>query len=227
MPANGRTPADQPETTEMQRLVEALALAERDRQLLGYEIHDGVVQELSAAAMYLEGAGREAQFASAEAQEKFVSGLRLLREAIASTRQLIRGTVSVELDERGLASALERLAERFRADHGMPIDFSASEGAPALSASVQHLLLRIAQEALYNVWKHAHAKHVQLKLAATDKHVELSINDDGVGFDFQHIPAGHFGIAGIRARARILGADLHIDSRPGHGTRITVRLPKP
>ena len=225
MPANGCTPSHHPEPTEVERLAEALALAERDRQLLGYEIHDGVVQELSAAAMYLEGAGREARFDSVEAQEIFASGLRLLREAIASTRQLIRGTVSVELDERGLASALVRLSEKFRADHGMPIDFSASESVARLSASAQHLLLRIAQEALYNIWKHAHAKHVQLKLAATEKHVELSIIDDGVGFDLQHIPAGHFGVAGIRARARILGADLHIDSRPGHGTRITVRLP--
>src|SRR5438105_9172247 len=91
---------------ERRRLAEALALAERDRQLLGYEIHDGVVQDLTAAAMHLESAGAQAQFASVEAGENYAGGLRLLRESIAEARRLIRGLVSVELDGRGLCSAL-------------------------------------------------------------------------------------------------------------------------
>src|SRR5262245_41540375 len=91
---------------ECHRLAEALALAERDRQLLGYEIHDGVVQDLTAAAMQLEGAGRQASFASPDGQESYAGGLRLLHESMAEARRLIRGLATVELDERGLVSAL-------------------------------------------------------------------------------------------------------------------------
>jgi signal transduction histidine kinase len=225
MPANDRTPRDESQQAELQRLTEALALAERDRQLLGYEIHDGVVQDLTAAAMYLEGAGREAQFASAETQENFAVGQRLLRETIVEARRLIRRLVTVELDQRGLVSALERLAEKFRTEHTLPVDFSSSAGELNLTASAQHLLLRIAQEALYNIWKHAQAQRVQMRLLADDKQLELSIADDGVGFDPAQVPPGHFGLDGMRARARVLGADFQIDSRAGQGTRIIVTMP--
>ena len=225
MPARDRIPPVEPQSAELQRLTAALALAERDRQLLGYEIHDGVVQDLTAAAMYLEGAGREAQFSSAETQEKFASGLRLLRDAIAEVRRLIRGTQAIELDERGLESALQQLARKFRADHALPVDFSARADGLTLAASTQHLLLRIAQEALHNVWKHARAKSVHVELIASDNQLELRISDDGLGFDPALVPAGRVGLEGMRARARILKANLQIDSRPGQGSRVAVTMP--
>jgi len=223
MPASDRTSYESLQA-ELQRLTEALALAERDRQLLGYEIHDGVVQDLTAAAMYLEGAGREAKFDSIETQENFAVGQRLLRETIVEARRLIRGLVTVELDQRGLVSALERLADKFRTEHALPVDFSSSAEGLNLPASAQHLLLRIGQEALYNIWKHAQAQCVQMRLLAAEKQLELSITDDGIGFDPAHASPGHFGLEGMRARARVLEADLRIDSRAGEGTRITVRL---
>src|SRR5882724_2716058 len=101
---------------ECRRLTDALALAERDRQLLGYEIHDGVVQDLTAAAMLLEGAGRQATFASPEGCDSFAGGVRLLHESIAKARWLVRGAAAVELDENGFASAFARLVDKFRAD---------------------------------------------------------------------------------------------------------------
>src|SRR5262245_60556036 len=113
---------------ELQRLREALALAERDRQLVGYEIHDGIVQDLTAATMLLEGAGRQAQFSSAEQQESHLGGLRLLRESIAEARRLIRGLATVELDEHGLATALRRLVDKFRIDQGLPASFACETG---------------------------------------------------------------------------------------------------
>jgi signal transduction histidine kinase len=223
MPASDFTPSS--ESAEIERLTEALALADRDRQFLGYEIHDGVVQDLTAAAMYLEGAGREAQFASPEIQEKFAGGLRLLRGGIAELRRLIRGAATVELNSGGLPAALERIAEKFRADHALPVTVSWQDEALDLPASTQHLLLRIAQEALYNAWKHSRAKSVQIDLASSGNQLELRISDDGLGFDPALVPAGHVGLESIRERARILGANLQIDSSPGHGARITVQLP--
>ena len=100
--------------SECHRLIQALELAERERQLLGYEIHDDVVQDLTAAAMQLEGAGRQTTFASPDGMESYAGGLRLLQEGIAKARRLIHGSAGVEIDERGLAPALSRLVERFR-----------------------------------------------------------------------------------------------------------------
>jgi signal transduction histidine kinase len=228
LPANPDPAADRAAVeAECRRLAEALALAERDRQLLGYEIHDGLVQDLTAAALLLEGAGRHATYVSAEAEESFAGGLRLLREAIAEARRLIRGLATVELDDRGLVSALQRLVEKFRVDHGLPAVFASTLDELTLPPSMQHLLLRIAQEALYNVWKHAQATAVEVRLEALGPDLELTIRDNGAGFDPAHTPPGHFGLQGMRERARVLGAELTVDAQPGRGTRIAVRLPVP
>ena len=128
--------------SECHRLIQALELAERERQLLGYEIHDDVVQDLTAAAMQLEGAGRQTTFASPDGMESYAGGLRLLQEGIAKARRLIHGSAGVEIDERGLAPALSRLVERFRSEQGLPVAITCEAPDVALPASVQHLLLR-------------------------------------------------------------------------------------
>jgi signal transduction histidine kinase len=213
--------------TECRRLSEALALAERDRQLLGYEIHDGVVQDLTAAVMVLEGAGRQATFASPEGQDAFSGGLRLLHESLAEARRLIEGTITIDVDGQGIVAAFERLVRKFRAEHALPVTFVANLDAPILPHSVQHLLLRIAQEALYNAWKHARATEVEVQLAQTDEKLELVVADHGVGFDPASIAPGHYGLGGIRARTAVLGGELLLDTAPMHGTRIVVRLDSP
>ncbi len=212
---------------EQRRLTEALALAERDRQLLGYEIHDDVVQDLTAAAMQLEGAGQQATFASPEGKESYTGGLRLLQEGIGKARRLIHGSVGVEIDSRGLVPALSRLVERFCSEQGLPVSALLEVFDVALPASVQHLLLRIAQEALFNVWKHGRASEVEVRLTNEDNKLVLIVADNGVGFDPAAVPPAHFGLEGIRTRARLLGAELVFDTAPSHGTKVVVRLPLP
>jgi len=213
--------------TERRRLAEALSLAERDRQLLGFEFHDAVVQDLTAAAMLLEGAGRQATFASPEVESSYAGGLRLLQQGIAEARLLIRGSSSLELDAGGLLPALARLVEKFRADMGLPVRLVLDAGPLKLPVSVEHLLLRITQESLYNVWKHARATDVEVRLARDGERLELCIADNGVGFEPAQLPAGHFGLDGIRARAAVLGAHLLFDTAPQHGTRVLVQLTVP
>ena len=212
---------------ELARLTAALALAERDRQLLGFEIHDGIVQDLTAAALHLESAGREATFTSREVPDNYAGGVRLLRQAISEARRLIRGLATVELDHRGLVWALQRLVEKFRNDLSLPIDFACEAAGLRLPASIQHLLLRIAQEALFNVWKHAGASRADVRLVYDGRELELTIADDGAGFDPQRAAPGHFGLEGMRMRAQILGGQLHLDSAAGRGTRVTLRMTTP
>ena len=223
-PSNEAQQAAAALAAERDRLAQALALAERDRLLLGYEVHDGLVQDMTAAALLVEGTSGQMTFASPEAAEKFDRGLRLLRDSIAEARRLIRGLATVELDDRGLVSALERLAQRFQKEHKLPLSFVHAADELDLPDSAQHLFLRIAQEALYNAWKHAQASRVELRLTKRDGIVELAVEDNGAGFDPAGVPVDQFGLEGMRARARVLGAELKIDAAPGKGTRIVVRL---
>ncbi|HEY2414416.1 MAG TPA: sensor histidine kinase [Pirellulaceae bacterium] len=221
-------PSD-PETlrAECRRLSDALTLAERDRQLLGYEIHDDVVQDLTAAIMLLEAAGREAQFATAECQQSYARGLRLLQDAIASARRLIPGVIVPAWKGVSFCAALSQLIEKFRGEHLLPVVLNCNVPDPKLPGSMQHLLLRIAQESLHNACKHAQATQVEVTLTKNDDQLELSITDDGIGFEPSRVAADHFGLEGIRARSQVLGASLLFDTAPNHGTRVVVRFQPP
>src|SRR5262249_48598791 len=158
-------------------------------------------------------------FVSPDGNESYAGGLRLLQEGIAKARRLIRGSAGVEIDSRGLPSALSRLVDRFRAEQGLPVAFACDVPEGSLPTSAQHLLLRIAQESLFNVWKHAQASEIEVRLLEEDSKLTLTITDNGVGFDPAAVPPGHFGLEGIRTRSRILGAELVFDTAPHHGTR--------
>ncbi len=100
-------------------------------------------------------------------------------------------------------------------------------GAPPLPLRVEAELFRIAQEALTNVRRHARATEATLTLRAGGGAVRLTIRDDGRGFDPRAVGAGHYGILGMRERAKLLGGGLRIASRPGGGTTIRVTVPLP
>jgi signal transduction histidine kinase len=100
--------------------------------------------------------------------------------------------------------------------------------ARTIGSTVEHHLLRIAQEAITNAIKHAGAPHLEITLAFRERDVQLTIADDGRGFDLEATQLqgqSHFGLPGLRGRARTIGAKLEITSRPGAGTSITVRVP--
>jgi signal transduction histidine kinase len=213
---------------ECRRLTEALALAERDRQLLGYEIHDDVVQDLTAAIMLLEAAGREARFNTVECKQDYSRALRLLQETIGRARRLIPGIVVPTWSGIGLSAALSQHIEKFRGEQQqLPVTLHCSIPDPKLPDSMQHLLLRIVQESLHNAAKHAQATHVEINLSKSDDQLELSITDDGIGFDPARVASDRFGLEGIRARVQVLGASLLFDTAPNHGTRVVVRFKPP
>jgi signal transduction histidine kinase len=208
---------------ELRRLTDALTLAERERQLLGFELHDGIVQDLTAAAMLLEGAERSAAFTSAEGQKNYESGVRLLQQSIAAARRLIGNLASMPDAQADLVSELAILIEKFRTDYSLPVAFVCDLPELKVAGSVQQLLLRIAHESLFNAWKHASAQVIEIRLSVVDDQLELVIADDGIGFDPAQVPTGRFGIEGIRARAGVLKAELLLDTAPQHGTRVVVR----
>ena len=210
---------------ERQQLLRSLEFHERDRQLLAFEIHDGIVQDMTAAAIFLGAAFEGATFTDQHDKEACERGLRVLRESVTEARRLIQGLIPVVLDERGLANSLENLAARFRDDHGLEIDLTTKVNFIHLTPAVEMVVLRIVQEALNNVWKHSQSPRAEVRVTQTDQELRVGIQDWGVGFDPAQVKKTRYGLTGMRERARLFGGTTEIDSSPGSGTRIIVTLP--
>lgn len=210
---------------------EAGTLAERER--LAREIHDTVAQGLSSIQMLLHAAEREV--ADDRTRERLELARETAAENLAETRRFIRELSPGPLDGRALPAALQRLvdsANEQAAQSGSALrtSFSTSGDAQPLPMSVEATLLRIAQGSLANVITHAEADHAELTLSYLGDEVALDVVDDGVGFD-PRVPASHadgeggFGLGAIRLRAERLGGTVEVESAPGEGTALAVRVP--
>ena len=211
---------------ERQVLRQMLEIQERERQLVAYEIHDGLAQFLAGAMMHLQSLEHAAgpDGASRELNES----LRLLRAAVDESRRLISGLRPPTLDELGIIEAVESLVADARID--VPQVFFAHDlPSGRLAAQLETTIFRIVQESLSNARRHAGASRVNVAIEATDPEsqprVRVSIHDNGVGFDPAAVPDDRFGLEGIRQRARMLGSEAAIRSSPGQGTEIEVALP--
>ncbi|MEP7356110.1 MAG: sensor histidine kinase, partial [Anaerolineales bacterium] len=202
-----------------------------ERERIARELHDGLAQVLgyvqtkAAAARLLMGRQQtEAATVQLGQLEEAARGLFVdVREAILGLRMTSRGDLP-------LAGLLREYAQHFSHFSELPIEVSIAPGVEALAlpADTELQLLRIVQEALTNVRKHAHAAGIQLTVACCERHLELEIADDGCGFEPVHgRPLGHphFGLSSMRERAEAIGAQWAVQSQPGQGTRVTVRLP--
>ena len=140
--------------------------------------------------------------------------------------QLLRPSM---LDDFGLVPTLQWLTDRFTSRTGVAVELCTPESAPRLPGAIEVLLYRVTQEALTNILKHAHARHVDIELRVDATEVALTIADDGVGFDverFRRTPAvGGVGLLGMRERVAYYHGRLDIRSRPHGGVQIALSLP--
>lgn len=199
-------------------------LAERNR--LAGEIHDSLEQGFTGLTLQLE---TTANFSTCPAEVK--NGLAVALNMVAFSRREVRHAVqnlhSPILENTDLGSALRQIVAQIAPSP----DYATltTEGLPRrLGSTVEHHLLRIAQEAITNAVKHAAARHLEVVLAYQNSAVRLTIRDDGLGFDPAKVLSGsygHFGLPSFRGRASKIGGTVEIISRPGEGTRIVVQVP--
>jgi signal transduction histidine kinase len=147
--------------------------------------------------------------------------LSLAEAGLSETRALIFELRPESLESEGLVAAIEKQVAATGARYGLSIQADLS-GEPDIPLKTKEALYRIAQEALNNVVKHARASAVRLALAIDDGRVQLSVEDNGVGFDPGGDFAGHLGLRSMAERARNSGGDLRITSEPGKGARVAV-----
>lgn len=210
---------------ERQTLEQMLELQEHERRLIGYDIHDGLAQQLGGALMFLQ-AFRD-QFADrpSEPWKSFEQGFQALSEAMAEARRLIDDLRPLVLEEGGILPAVEALIEKLHARFGMEIEYVADAELSRLEPVREFAVFRVVQEALSNARRHSRSKKVRVELRQRRDHLYLEVRDWGAGFDPEKVPPGHYGLEGIRERSRLLGGKVHIRSAPGEGTRIALEIP--
>jgi signal transduction histidine kinase len=211
-----------------QQAAEAAVAAERSR--LARDLHDAVTQLLFSASLIAEALPEIWENDQDEGRELLAEMRRLSRGALAEMRTLLLELRPAALTETSLGELLHQLAEAATGRTELSIEVRA-DGEPALPRDVHVGLYRIAQEALNNVIKHARAVRVTIGLRCLpygdpgdgQQEVNLSVSDDGCGFDPGRVPPDHLGLGIIRERAERIGAELGIDSARGRGTEVMVR----
>jgi signal transduction histidine kinase len=149
---------------------------------------------------------------------------RLLRKCIDEARQMISGLRPPIIDEQGVAGAVDYLVSEFNA-RGMAIRLMHDMPAERLFPDLETTIFRIVQEALTNVERHSHSKQAEVYVGQRDGTIRIEVRDWGNGFDPEAVADGHFGLEGIRERARLAGGWATIQSAVGRGTEVVVELP--
>ena len=211
------------ENIRLHELARQAAVLE-ERQRLARELHDSVTQALYGVSLYAEAASRAL---TAGDTGPVASNLQEIREttqeALGEMRLLLFELRPPLLEERGLYGALQSRLNAVESRAGLVTELQ-GDGAERLEPETEQELYRLAQEALNNVLKHAHARHVTVGLDVSDDRAILEVSDDGVGFEPSLRNGGGFGLTGMRERAERLGGILQVESAPGAGTRIRVEV---
>jgi len=211
---------------ERRRVQDLAILKERDR--LAREMHDGFAQALSVLNLNAKAVRQAIMIGdTVHAGEALDALEQVIDQAYADVREAISGLRTLVPHEQGLIATVSQYLEEFGLQYGIATELDV-EGMEEVSfTSTQEIqLLRIIQEALSNVRKHAEADHVWIRFQRIDDDVQITIADDGRGFDpVARVAKQAFGLAIMRERAESLGGSFRLDTRPGAGTTVTVRIP--
>lgn len=218
-----------------EQLLEARAAAEKtreeERQRIASDFHDGPLQSFISLQMRLE-------ILRKLLERDFNAGLQDLKQlqALAQTqvrdlRAFLHSMRPVDVEGGNLISTARRAAESFQKESGIPVTFMGTSAPVGLPQEMTLEVLQMIRESLHNVQKHAGATRVAVTMEKTDRGLEISVDDNGHGFNFagtyslEELELLRLGPASLKRRARSLNADLQLESRPGRGAGLKFRVP--
>jgi signal transduction histidine kinase len=219
--ASAATAVATAQSVASERQRQRLAAAEAERQRWARELHDDTLQSLSALRVGLSTAKRSGHRGSLE--EAVTSAIDHLEEGITNLRALITDLRPASLDELGAAAAIHALGERAER-HGIDVDVSIELADDRHIPEIETAMYRIVQEALSNASKHGKAKRAVVEIHEEGQDIQVSVRDDGIGFDPTHRTDG-FGLLGMHERVQLLQGSFQLESSPGQGTKIVVSFP--
>ena len=216
------------ELAEYAAQVEQLTL-NSERERMAFELHDTLGQGVAGLVLQLEAVKNHLENGRAHRAEEIVNqAIKTARSTLSESRAVIDDLRLIKPGEISLHEIIDRLAENFSENSGVPvsaaIDLNPEDGE--IPSLMLEYIERIVSEAFFNISRHAQAKHVSLEIVGNTHEIAVTIKDDGVGFDPGIIGSdGRYGLLGIQERARRLGGELAVHSRPNAGTTIQVTFP--
>ncbi len=198
---------------------------ERDR--IGRDLHDGIIQSLYAVSLSLEDVPEMMASSPGEAEGRVDAAIDSLQVSIRELRNFIYRLRPETFDGADVRAGIVALGEQFRYNTLVEIEIDVdAEAGRDLSPEHGAELLQLVRESLSNAARHARARHLLVTFRREEDGTTLVVADDGVGFDaLSPVAAGHQGLANMRARAEAIGATMRVESAKGEGTRIIVALP--
>jgi signal transduction histidine kinase len=198
-------------------------LEERNR--MAREIHDTLAQGFTGIVLQLEAAEQALAVDVDDAQQHLDRARALAKESLNEARRSVWALRPRELEQLPLVPAIRREMDKFTQDTEVRAAFNTSGDSRIISVEMENAVLRICQEALTNVKRHAKASRVEIGLAFDEGGVRLSVDDDGAGFDPDARTEDRFGLISMRERAKLLGGRMTISSVKGRGTHLEVTIP--
>ena len=206
----------------------ALVLEERAR--LAREIHDTLTQGFVGISAQLDAVDMSMPASETNTRKYLEMAQRMARHSLTEARRSVMDLRASMLEGQDLAAALESGMRLWTAGSGIKVDVHVEGSQRGLPPDTEQHLLRIAQEAVTNTLKHAEASRIWIKLNMETRRLYLRVLDNGRGFEQEDVFSslgGHFGLIGMRERAKRLGGEFRLASRPGHGTEVEVTVPLP
>jgi signal transduction histidine kinase len=212
--------------SQRQERARELSIVE-ERNRIARDLHDSVTQTLFSLTLVAESAATVAGTADARLTAQLGQVRELSRTALEEMRALVETLHDGEAGRDGMDVALHRRIDLLRAVHDVPIDLTVTGQLPQSSPALRREMLKIANEALSNALRHSGAQRIAVMLAASECSLELTVTDDGSGFDLGETnrTSRRLGLTSMRDRGKALGADLRITTAPGAGTTVFLAVP--
>jgi signal transduction histidine kinase len=221
------------EAEDREKLLKAESekICDAERQRIAGDFHDGPLQTFIALQVRLEILGTLLKRDPASGMEDLKELQQLAKAQVAEIRSFLRSMRPPEVDNSDLVAAARRIVQNFQKDTGIPARFLSSDAAIKMAPETNHEAVQVLREALQNISKHSKASRVVVSMELAGKMVEILVDDDGVGFPFsgsfslEELDLLRLGPQSIKRRVRSMGGDLVIESRPGHGASLKIRIP--
>jgi two-component system sensor histidine kinase DegS len=210
---------------------EADQVRDLERQRIAGDFHDGPLQTFISLQVRLDILGTLFKRDRDAAMQDLKELQALARSQVTEIRSFLRSMRPVDVDSSDLVTSVRRIVEYFQKDTGVTARFVSSQSEVRIAPEAGHELLQILREALHNVQKHSKASRAVVSIEHAGKTIEISVDDDGSGFNFSgsftldELDLLRLGPQSIKRRVRSLGGDLTIESRPGHGASLKFRFP--
>lgn len=208
--------------------VAVIRAQEEERRRVAREIHDGPAQLMANIVLRLEVTERLLATDLDRARKELAELREMVRSSLHDVRKIIFDLRPMALDDLGLVPAIRAYLAEYKSRYGVDVELGTLGQERRLDQAVEVALFRFTQEALSNAARHSGAGSIAVRLEFSPERVQVSVRDDGRGFDPEAVvanPEARYGLVGMRERAEMLGGSMGITTAPGKGTRVTMSVP--